>query len=607
MPVTCLFSLLCFLTEASAALEIVDIRWGFDGTVVRSQFGMLSVLVDNPSPEAYEGELWLHKQVNTGSPVDAPMVEPVFVGPFARRWVQFYPYIDNNWISFSLSQRDQQRPALPAIDVPRIKLGWPARVIINTTGEDAQGRVPVKGLPDTLFPPFVTATDGLQCVLLDGVPNWDEPRRMAFLNWLARGGVVFVLQTPTGEFPDFPDSLVILRQPLDETTYQAGQVIRVARPRSSLNPTVLTEMFERLPKRLEIQDDGETKEYSPIDVAETTESYPTGNYLDGTDPLAGTSFLSRLRRMTRPNHNWPLLHVLFWIYIALIFPGCWLIGRRWTDYRVTYIALLSTVAIFSVLFGFVGQRGYGEATAVNSVAIIRPLPDDRVDVSQWSNAFVTAGGDYEIRHDGVGATYSTCNISEAVNGRIYCGAEAGLLVDIPPFSSREFAHRIEVPLRTPRITVSEFSANAVGLTSLKLATDMPIPDSAENLVALYNRQFHQLQRVGNGLELGVSLGPPDVYLQTSNLGNWQYQFGGGWGADERPVTDQYRDLFIPLLSRCLNVSTAGDAATMLVPPHVIRVFYVAPLPEELQVQNPYLGKQDGWALYAIDVALPSSP
>ena len=61
--------------------------------------------------------------------------------------------------------------------------------------------------------------------------------------------------------------------------------------------------------------------------------------------------------MTKPEHNWLLLHFMFWVYIALVFPGCYLLGKRWSDFRVVYAGLLSTVALFSLLFSYVGQRG----------------------------------------------------------------------------------------------------------------------------------------------------------------------------------------------------------------------------------------------------------
>lgn len=611
-----------------AAVEVVDIRWGYDGSILRNRFNLLSILVDNPHPEPFEGELWLRKRVNAGNPVDAPLVQPIYVGPFARRWVQFTPYVGNEWESFGLLQRAAGGRRSPEMDVPSPKAGWPARVIINDGSSESRRGLAIKGFPDILFPASVTATDGLQCVLLDSVPNWDEPRRNAFLHWLARGGVVFVCQTAEGNFPEFPDSLRVLRGVLEESGSQAGQIFRIPRRRSELTPDVLTEMFKRLPPRVIIQHDGEPKEFSPLDAAAGEDSYAYGNpYLDASDSLSGSAFLARLKKMTRPNHNWPLLHLMFWVYIALVFPGCWLIGRVLTDYRVVYLALLATVGVFSVLFGVVGQRGYGEATAVHSVAIIRPLPNGVADVAQWSNAFVTAGGLYEIHHQGTGQTYSTCNITEGVNGQILCGVDARFVVDIPPFSSREFAHRTVVELETPRIKATDMEWNGEQLRSLTLEFDRKLPEKIEHLMLLHQHQFYQLSPAASATELagdllpegrpqappsngllytlGSSIGDAEPFLQMAQQNSWQTPFAT-WGEQERPTEEHYRELLLPLIARSLNIVRQGDASRPLLPKDVVRVIYCAPLPEALFAQSPYLGKQEGWAVFAIDVPLPTA-
>ena len=59
--------------------------------------------------------------------------------------------------------------------------------------------------------------------------------------------------------------------------------------------------------------------------------------------------------MTKPDHNWLLLHFMFWVYIAMVFPGCYILGKRYSDFRVVYAGLLGTVFLFSLLFSVVGQ------------------------------------------------------------------------------------------------------------------------------------------------------------------------------------------------------------------------------------------------------------
>src|SRR5262249_24743375 len=120
------------------------------------------------------------------------------------------------------------------------------------------------------------------------------------------------------------------------------------------------------------------------------------------------AFFRDLKVMTRPHHNWLLINFMSLLYILLIFPGLYWLGRWRADYRMVYGAFLGGVALFSFGFATVGRRGYGEATAVHSVAIARSLPDGGEDINQWSNVFVTGGAIYTIEHGGTGRIYSSC-------------------------------------------------------------------------------------------------------------------------------------------------------------------------------------------------------
>ncbi len=598
---------------SAGELQILDMRWGFDGRIVRHRFNVLSVLVDNPFPEPFEGDLILSKRANVGQRIDAPQREPVFVGPFARRWVQFYPYISNDWESFVLAQRSQGARGGPEINVPSSRMGFPARVLLVSDQETSGRKVPLKSFPDNLFPPFVTATDGLQAVVLDHVPNWDEPRRTAFLRWLERGGTCYVLHGSAGEFPDFPTSLAALAGPLDETTLGTGRVYRLPQTRETLSIDELTRLFTRLPPRMKTVTDNNgltsTTEVSWRESeAEDYQNYQVDqDYADPSDTTSGNSFLMKLKDFTRPEHNWGLLHLLFWIYILLIFPGCWLIGRFRTDYRLVYAALLGTVAVFSLLFGYVGRRGYGEATAVNSVAIVHRLADGVADITQWSNAFVTNGGDYPIRHRGRGTLYATGNINEGVNGIIQNGAEASFLVDIPPFSSREFMHRTELPLTLPSITIEDVRIEAERLVALRVRIDGTLPENTQDFRVSYGRTFYSLVRpqpTENLWTLGGGLGDAVGVLRSPSTGNFGYPYG--WQADQRPLLDRYRDLGPGLLSRAYGVHNLASATAVNLPKHIVRLTFQGSLPDELSVDGQF-GRQQGWGLFLFDLPVDASP
>jgi hypothetical protein len=590
-----------FCSRTADALDVVEMRWGFDGKVVRQRFMPLSILVNHPLPTAFEGEMRLTKRMANGSQVDAPLIESVFVSPFGERWVQFYPYCANDWgEEFVLEVFDNRGRLVQALDVPKARTGWPARVIIDTGKSAARKNTPLKRLPEQLFPPFITALDGLQVVFFDGVPDWDEPRRQAFLDWLHLGGTAYVMKGSDDSVLAFPAGLAALNSPLDETTVGAGRIFRLDYTRAQADAAILTNALARVPARLIIKADG-TAEKAPVLDATDTDDNGSQQYQDAGDPLASTSFLQRLRKMTKVEHNWPLLHLLFWIYIGLIFPGCYLAGRKWTDYRTVYLALLGTVAVFSVLFGLVGRRGYGEASAVHSIALARVLPDGQADVSQWSNTFVTSGGDYSIKHAGQGTLYATCNSNEAVRRWIRNGAEAEFLADIPPFSSREFAHRMRVPLPVPKFRVIAGGPSPDGLRGVVIATEGTLPPKAEMNALLYGDSFYTVQHTDGKITVGGKIGTVPGYLRVQDFNNWQHNFGGGWGQQDQTTEQRFREMFTPLISRSLNVKSPGDADAVLLPPHTARLFYFAPMTDEFMIRNPYLGRQEGWVLYTVDL------
>jgi hypothetical protein len=604
-----LLGLACVTASASPAwaLDLVDFRWGFDGKVVADRFNLLSVLVNNPTGDGFEGELRLQRRLFNGSPIDAPLVEPVYVGPNGERWVQFYPYFSetgsDTWELQIVNRRGRREASLP-LNSPR--QGFPARVwLADSVGVSRTG-LPIKPFPQVLFPPFVTATDSLQVMMIDSVPNWDEPRREAFLDWVSRGGIVLVFLGRNGQFPQFPSTLGVLNSPLESQAVGAGRVVRIGLTQSSLNEEQLKIIAENLPKRLQIDAAGKTTELAPFDTEDDVQSSRTFGRANWNDSSQQRSFLAVLKSMTRPEHNWPLLHLLFWCYIGLIFPGCYILGRKTGDYRVVYGVLLITVTVFSLLFGWVGRRGYGESTTVNSIGFAKPLRDGFFDVSQWSNAFVTNGGDYRIRHDGIGAIYSTTNFNEGVNGVIRNGAEAVFEVDIPPFSSREFVHRIKTKLPPIRLTLSDVKFVNNQLQSAVIHTDESWPKEVLYAGVITSNRIQPLwfgpsgsgaqQSTAKWDNVGLSL-RQHLGLDQQSFQTWQMQTA---------ARQSYEQLITPLIGAALGVTTPADAETYSVPADRLRVVVMARQPEETRAVEMY-SNQVGYLLYVIDVPVEAAP
>jgi hypothetical protein len=137
------------------AVTIDETHWGFDGQVVRHRFNLLSVLVNNPTAQTVDGELRLRKFAGPGMPVDTVIVEPLYLAPYSSRWIQFHPYVKQEWEDWELSWGTQ---SAERTTLARPRFGKSAAVILDDPGVVASAGGAMKRFPDNLFPPSVTAT-----------------------------------------------------------------------------------------------------------------------------------------------------------------------------------------------------------------------------------------------------------------------------------------------------------------------------------------------------------------------------------------------------------------------------------------------------------------
>lgn len=579
------------------AVEIGEPQWGFDGRVRLDRFNLLTIPLDNPSPVTETFFLELRKSMN--GPVDAPVVQSITMSPGQRRIVQLYPYVSADY-NTSWSVRCDRKQL--TIDQPRsVRRG--ARVLLESSDVVGDTGGSLRRFPAGQFPPFVAATDALEAVVIDHVPNWDEPRRTAFLDWLYKGGAVYVLQTANGKYPDFAGPLAMLNSPLERVNYGSGVVQRVAMTRRDLTRTAVKQLWTQLPNRTAPPVDPNLELGLAKDDDDEEDGKKPYGYADGGNAARSQSFLETLTKMTKPEHNWLLLHSMFWVYILLIFPGCFLVGQQRNDFRIVYAALAATVVVFSLAFGIVGRRGYGEETTVNAVAIVQPLPNGTLDVAQWSNAFVKSGAIYTIKHHGAGTLYSTCQDDEAVRKWIENGNQAVFEVDIPPFSSRAFAHRMKVAGTLPPVTVADYSRGDSGLSKLTLSVDASFPQTDE-MYLLYGNRFYSVSRRGNEIHQRSSIGTVPAFLRLDQNQNYYPGMGMGmYGNDGETSEDLYRSMVSTLITRSLNLRTQTDAEAVRWSPGRVRLMYVAPLLPELALDNPRFKKQSGKALYCVDLEL----
>ena len=543
--------------------------------------------------------------------------------------------------------RRDERAGTGSFTPPSFRSGRPAAVLLDDPDAIPQAAGAIKRLPDNLFPPHSTATDCLAAVVLDHAPRWDTARQRSFLEWLRRGGRVYLLRTLDAKPLEFTGELQPLNAAGEELRIGSGFAYRLDRTRRQLDAPFVEKVIA-----------GKWKPKDSPSIEVTVVEPPVSGNAEAMNqnPAVGYQFtnfkwevegtiLAELKRMSDPDHSWALFFFLGLVYLGMLCPGCYVIGQKYAgDYRKTFGFLLATVVVFSVLFLFIGRRGYNEVTVVHSLAIARQQPSGTLDVTQWSNAFVVSGGNYTLAHAGTSRIYSTCQDQEAVRGEIRNGADAQLLADIPPFSSRPFSHRALVPGKPIDVEVEEWStrqdqtpvkitardiSQAVAsrperaLASFKLRKGKNFPAPAKEvqldsfnrdlppeptLYVLYGRTLHRLKENGDRLELGAGLGSLGSLLQTDRYNEFGFSYDPwaslqfGRKTSREPTRDEtFKGMFYVLLTRSLELVDQQEVEQFSLPPDRARLLVYAPLPESLFVTDPRFNRQSGYVLYCLDV------
>ncbi|MFH1300952.1 MAG: hypothetical protein ABIK07_07795, partial [Planctomycetota bacterium] len=411
------------LPSSVYALDIEEVIWGFGNQQMKGECVPLSLLLSNNTPEVFDELIQLNRLQFSGSKVGAPLFRKVYLAPYSSQWIQFYPYlIDDgqgewslNWGPRFIYSRKISRTGRDSGNSQNDEAP-PARIILTNTTSLSQSGGKFMRYPEELFPPYVTATDSLDEVILDHVPRWDPVRKVSLMDWLFKGGILHLLPDSSGANLNFTTSMAELNTPQDHFRVGSGLVIR--------HPVTINKLTESqlVSRVLEAHSD----EFAAITGATSSNEHkkqPTAQQSDDSSYYddVNTKLLYSISEMTRPDHNWTIIYVMTVLYIFMIFPGCYLFNKRQKSYhyRNSLLFLLITVALFSTIFWSVGKRGYGETTTINSLIIAQPLKDDQYDLTCWNNAFVTGGAEYQFSSAGDGIIFTTAQEAEKVRGAIF--------------------------------------------------------------------------------------------------------------------------------------------------------------------------------------------
>lgn len=562
------------LSSSSAqAIDVERVEWGFDGHVVPMVFNLVTIEVANNSPTPFEGDITL-QEGNGIVRSDLPLVEQqLYIEPFGRRRLQYFPFINEAWGEFQLvwGTKAEERMPIAGQSSP-LRSGPRAAVLLRDAATSRQLRSKLPTFDEADFPISVAGMDALRALVLDHVPRWDGLRMQALRDWIGAGGQLHILKSITGEYPTFPAPLEALNEPSDSFSLGNGQVFHHAMNAAEIS----AEFIERTLGVRRQQEDPGNRGYSNFEY----QHQPSNSIA----PL--------LRDLTRPDHNWTLIYILSFVYLLVVFPGCWLLGRRRADFRISYPALLGAVFIFSMTFEWVGRRGYNEETAWNAVGTARRVAPGRFLTETWSNAFVTEGGMYSFKHKGEGQIYSSGGSNDTRRGQCFNRPASGIETEIPPFSSQTIMHTgvVTAPDFDLQLRKLENEGQSVSM-ELELSGQVP---QIHSMHAVHQNYRVMLTRNGSLLQ-SSGLSPLLSYVQ--NQQNYGYP---GYRSSPGDAATIYTNAEMPLVARSVRLISETRTDELRAPDGMVRVFLYADMPAEFLDVDGGPEKRQGRMLYVFD-------
>ena len=572
-----------FVDQAQAELQIEGRpRWGFDGTISLQQFNLLTFTVFNNSPDPWQGAL-TYEPSNGIQSVDAPIRQDgLYIEPFGSRVLQFYvffPYPAEGRLSATPVGRRFPETTLD-LDSPQ-KTSGPITIRLMTADRGGKGGKAIS-VDEQIFPGSAVVLHGVNGIALDHAPRLQEPQIQALKDWLFAGGTLYLLPDSTGTYPEFSGTLSEFNVPADRSEFGGGLIVRLTNE-------------ENLPA-------------PPQPAPQTFE-----NYLDNT--TAETVFRN-LRAITTPDHNWYMIYAMAFLYLLVLFPGCWLLGRKRGDFRLTYGVIVLTVAFFSLGFHTVGKRGYGESTSINTVVLAKAAQPGRWIVKQWSNFFVTTGGEFLIEYPVDSSAYSSGQHTEGIRGIVLNQPDGKMLTEIPSFSNRTiFQSGIQklTGLR-PVVESAELKNGKLSRFSLSLPEGQTLPEDFKGYLIFQDEVIELTAVEGNRIVAGQDGNVNQStrissYINESSIRSdptFQYRFGM-YGDEEKTTVQEYFDGTLwPVIADDLGIRNANEVGNKVISADRIHVYLKTPMTQDFfaTASGNMTPQQDGYVIYTLEYPVP---
>jgi hypothetical protein len=600
--------------QVQQSVKLVQRVWGFDGRVVNGQFMPLSIEIDNLSEEPIEAVATLRSVAGMLRETGGTSMQPVFLGPHSRRWIQFYPFIAGQTTSWRFELRTEtgtiefdpikQPESLLQSDALNMKADNQALIAVFLDRAGASNKIPgtVKHMPEEIFPPYSTATHGLHAMFLDHVPDWETPRQEAMLSWLKAGGKLHLLRDQNNQTLRFSATMAALNEPFDEFYVGSGSVTRHNFQRSNLTKDVVATAV--LPQGVSKSEQDEFTQFEK----------QHGSYGYGQSVADDDDLFSELRQLTQPKHMWVLIFLLSLCYVGLIFPGCWILSKQRTlHFLVTYGTIAGLACIFSLMFLFIGRRGYGEATSLHSVAIARAEDETHCSLLQMTTLFVTSGNMYSITDKDHQALLASGSSEENVDARITSGNTASFITRIPPYSNQAIRSRRRLETDNWQLAVTSLSQQRDDLKELSIIFGDKFPsDSEVTCMVIHGQNVYRTNVDSAKRVINLAGGREPLYAYCLPRSN--YMLGGLFpqsvNAPEDPNVDPVETCFKKMLPDLVRRSLVDDCAQSVtkfrLPEDRIRLLVYAPMLDSQYLHISGDVRRSGRVLYVRDLLLNPS-
>lgn len=564
------------------ALDIVEIKWGFNNTVKKNEFNILSILVNNTSESPFEGEFTLLKNYGIGT-VGAPLKKEIYISQFSTKWIQFYPYILYEGEEFSVKWHSSKTKNSGNINLTQIKTGEKS-IVLLTQPRSFSGKVRIKTFYDNLFPPSAAVTGALDELVIDYVPKWESLKKKALMNWLKAGGVLHLLKSRDGNYPEFGKGLELLNNPSMEFRIAAGKIYRHDKTRVLLS--------QKYFDKKEILDDDESGKHD-------SNNYSYNSYNDNYN-----QFFLGLKRLNKTSHNWTLIYAFVILYILCLGPGNYFAGKKFKGYKKSIMLFLVLVFTFACVFAYIGKRGQGEKNNIRKITFAQSLGEGEYLIEQFINVFVTSGAVYPLTHGAGFNYYSSGQNTEKVSQFIANGKGGTFFADIPLFSSRTFLHKSVMKGSLVKFESVEFSLGQEIKNSLKnlkfKITGLNISNIKDAAVR-YGDSMYSIKIDKNGLAvLNASTGMDFLdYFTEDNSYNFY---------EDLEEEEQYLKFFKPMIREQLGGNHDSKIFNKKRFPterdHAQIFLYVKDNKKFLLKSSDNLGKESGYILYQFNLFKP---